>query len=177
MWATETVSVCLSRVAAVSWWRLTWTWPTQSSSSSTLCTAAWSHPVIATKACFWSTVWTEESTGTSWLRSSTICTPNLGSLLAYTPFETNDWDLLSLCLPFFLLFSGLWMCCCPLLLAKRECVCAGGSHSMTGLTTVIGLWIMSSSQAQTLEHRYLIHLEGWRYPIMSDLPPMAPQEE
>lgn len=67
------------------------------------------------------------------------------------------------------------MCCCPLLLVKRECVCAGGSHSMTALTTVIGLWIMSLSLAQTLEHRYLIHLEGWHYPIMRDLPQMAPQ--
>ena len=69
------------------------------------------------------------------------------------------------------------MCCCPLLLVKRECVCAGGSHSMTELTIVIGLWIMSLLQDQTLEHRYLTHLEGWPYPIMRDLLPMAPQDE
>lgn len=69
------------------------------------------------------------------------------------------------------------MCCCPLLLVRRECVCAGGSRSMMELTTVIGLWIMSLSQARTLERRYLTLLEGWHYPTTRELLPTAPPGE
>lgn len=61
------------------------------------------------------------------------------------------------------------MCCCPLLPVRKECVCAGGSHSMREQTTVTGLWITSSSEAQTHERKYLTHSEGWHCPIMREL--------
>lgn len=172
----------LHRVVAVSWWQLTWTWPMQSSSSSTSCTAAWSHPATETRVCFWSTVWMEESTGTSWQRYSMICTRSLGKLCFYrqdidiTNFTQLSDDKARYLWLYFCLCSGSWMYCCPLLLVRKECVCAGGSRNMKGQTTVTGPWITSSSQARTPEHRYLTHSVGWHCPIMRELLLMGPQE-
>lgn len=188
-WLTQTTFVSLHRVAVVSWWQLTWTWPTQSSSNSTSCTAAWSHPATVTRVCFWSTVWMEESTGTSWQRSSMICTQSLGKFFFVCFLQTTyghnlhttEWRWSKIVYNFLygflcVLCSGLWMCCCPLLLVRKECVCAGGSHNTMEQTTVTGLWITSSSQAQTPEHRYLTLSEGWHCPIMRELLPTGPQE-
>ncbi len=98
IWVSCVIAVVcpMARAALVSWWRWIWIWPVLNSSSSTSCTAVWSHPAIEIRAFCWSSVWTRGSAGICWPRSSTISTASLSESLCFEPLwypflQFPDW--------------------------------------------------------------------------------------